>query len=223
MRKIIFPLFFLLTLSVFLTVLFFVKINISCRSQYGACPEEVAGGFSKYQSGSLLATKNGISDFLKKNYLVSGYSFQFKLPGTLLINLVVRKPQYALADKVSGNIGLIDKSGTVLGINKDSTLPRVTGVEALPAPGGKVSDAMLFALKLMGGVFQLYQVNEGEIQDDSLVVDIDSHIRVLFPLGGEDTQVLLGALRLIYPRVTSGDLAGKFSQIDLRFKNPVLR
>ena len=74
----------------------------------------------------------------------------------------------------------------------------------------------------------MYQINIGEIINDSLVIELDSGTKVLFPLEG-DKQILLGALRLIDSKVTTEgeELSGVDGQvvetIDLRYKNPVLR
>jgi hypothetical protein len=68
----------------------------------------------------------------------------------------------------------------------------------------------------------MYQVGQSSIQDGSLLVELPGQIRVIFPLEG-DSEILLGSLRLIYSKVREdGNLAG-YSQIDLRFTNPVLR
>ena len=67
----------------------------------------------------------------------------------------------------------------------------------------------------------MYQVNVGNIENDSLLVDITPKVRVIFPLEG-DYKVLLGGLRLIYTKITT-DYSGIYSQIDMRYKNPVLR
>jgi hypothetical protein len=55
-----------------------------------------------------------------------------------------------------------------------------------------------------------------------LLVELPGQIRVIFPLEG-DSDILLGGLRLIYSKIKEdGNLAG-YSQIDMRYKNPVLR
>lgn len=69
----------------------------------------------------------------------------------------------------------------------------------------------------------MYGVQKGEITDSGLVIELPGSIRVIFPLDAPDPRVLLGSLRLVYSKITSGDMVGKYSEIDLRFKNPVLR
>jgi hypothetical protein len=63
----------------------------------------------------------------------------------------------------------------------------------------------------------MYQISKGEIDGNSLVVELPTAVRVIFPLDGtKDKDVLLGSLRLIYSEVTD-------KEIDLRFKNALLR
>lgn len=201
---------------------FFLKVNIICKNQYGDCPEPVAGELGKFSGENLFKAGADVKKNLKSNYLVSDFSLQFRLPNILLVNLITKKASFALVNLASG-AALIDSTGEVVALAKDTTLPKVIVNEELPKAGQKVSDSDLMALKLIEGVFEMYQVNSGQVQDGTLTVDLPAQIRVLFPLDGEDPRVLLGALRLIYTRVTSAEAAGKYSEIDLRFKNPVIR
>ena len=88
--------------------------------------------------------------------------------------------------------------------------------------GSSVSAQELFALELIQGIWQMYQVGLGELKDDGLVVELPGRITVIFPKEG-DKDILLGEVRLVYGKVENIDTLGKYSQIDLRFKNPVLR
>ncbi len=200
---------------------FFLKVDIKCQSQYGQCNQEIINDISIYKWHSLYSARNGVAKSLKQNFLVSDYSTQFKLPNILQVNILVKKPSFTLYNKNLNQAALTDLSGEVLSIAQNTTLPVVYVNQNLPKPGESVGDKNLFALKLISGLNDMYQIKEGIIDNDSLVVDLQGQIRVIFPLEG-DSQVLLGSLKLIYLKI-QGDLAGKFSQIDLRFKNPVLR
>lgn len=205
----------------FLAWPFFLKVDIKCQSQYGECSQEIIKGINNYRWHSLYSAKAGVSKSLKTNFLVSDYSMQFKLPNIIAVNVLVKKPAFALFDKNANQAVLVDLDGEVLSVEPNTALPVVYVSQNLPKPGENVGEKNLFALKLIRGVFDMYQITSGEVQNGSLVVDLPGPLRVIFP-GEGDSQVILGALKLIYAR-TQGDLAGKFSQIDLRFKNPVLR
>jgi cell division septal protein FtsQ len=212
-----------LILSPFLMFSWLVKVKVVCRSQQGGCPKELESELKDYESKNLATAREGIEKLLKEGYLVSDFSCQFKLPDFLYVDLVVRKPLFALRENGSESLALVDKDGNVLSMAKDSALPAVSIDQKLPSPGQNVGGVNLFALDLVEGIYEMYQVKEGIIQDDTLLVELPNQIRVIFPLGDKNRETLLGSLRLIYSQITSGDWEGRFSQIDLRFKNPVLR
>jgi len=184
---------------------FLTKVNVVCKNQYGPCSLDV-------QPAGLVAAKKEIKNKLKNDPLVLDYSTQFKLPNTLEVNLLIKKPAFAFQNKATEKIYLVSENGQILSEREDTSLP------LLIQDGESVN---LPALKLLNGVFTMYQVTSGEIKDGSLTVELPGAVTVLFPLDG-DSEVLLGALRLIYTRV-QGDEEKKYSEIDLRFKNPVLR
>ena len=101
-------------------------------------------------------------------------------------------------------------------------MPTLVTGENYNKAGQKVSDNDLFALKIIQGMDEMYQVTTGTIQNDTLTVDLTSGIRVLFPLEGSDPDILLGGVRLIYTKITT-NYPGMYKEIDMRYKNPVLR
>jgi hypothetical protein len=200
----------------------FIKVNIECRSQFGPCPDEINSKLYKLSGKNLFQAKTLASKYLKTDIQVEDYSLQFKIPDALLISLIINKPEFAIRDKSKGHLGLVDKEGKIISLSSSSSLPTVEVLSKDITIGAKVERREFFALELMRGIWQMYQVVTGEVQDESLVVELPGSIRVILPLDG-DLQVLLGELRLVYGKIASPDLAGKYSQIDLRFKNPVLR
>jgi len=193
---------------------FFIRVNIECRSQFGECPQELEDGIGKLEGGSLYQTRRKIASYLKNNFLVSDFSTQYQLPNSLIVNTIIKKPLFAIQDRTSGKVFLLDKEGKVLSTVESSSLPTIIQDGETPN---------LFALTLISGVHEMYQVGYGTITNDALVVDMPTGVRVLFPLRGEvESEILLGALRLIYAKITS-DNPKVYSQIDMRYKNPVLR
>lgn len=203
-----------LLVVIFLSLAFFIpprliKIaKIECASQYGTCPQELEAGMRKLESGNLAKTKKEIAKVLKGNLLVSDYSIQYMFPDKLKVSILLKKARFAVYNKNSGKYLLVGGNGQVLGSTDSTFLPTVT-------QSGDIPD--LLALSLVEGVFAMYQIGKGEVVSDSLVVELPSGKRVIFPLGEDkDKEVLLGGLRLIYSNVQD-------KEIDLRFKNPVLR
>ncbi|KKR26876.1 MAG: hypothetical protein UT58_C0004G0019 [Microgenomates group bacterium GW2011_GWC1_39_7b] len=192
---------------------FFIKVRIDCKSQFGECPDEVNFKLKPLNSRTLFYVKKNTSKILKADALVSSFSTQYKFPDILEINLIVKKPLFAIKDILTGRIFLIDKDGNIL---------TEAGTTSLPIIVQEGREPNLIALNLILGVYQMYQVLYGTIANDALVVDMPVGLRVIFPLYG-DPEVLLGSLRLIYSKIETSDQEEKFSEIDLRFKNAVLR
>ena len=203
----------------FVLLPFIIKVKNTCLSQYGACPPEIESGLINKKQTSLFETKNKIKTFLKNQFMVSAFSTQFKLPNTLVVNIIIKKPSFVLKNDSNQKI-LVDENGKILALTNEAFLPEVLVVGNLKKVGDNVDPDQLFALNLIAGVNEMYQVKMGQIQDNSLVVELPTGIKVIFPLSG-DSQVLLGALRLVYSKIQSGDQGVRYSQIDLRFKNPV--
>ncbi len=201
---------------------FFIKVKINCKTQFGACPERVLSKIDAFNGNSLFTAKKNIRKILSSDFTISNYSLQFKLPNILETYIVVKKPFAALVDRNSKKVALIDEEGKILFFGSDSTLPTVTADSIDRKEGQRITDRDFFALKIIAGVFQMYQIRTGEMNSESLVVELLPQIRVIFPLYG-DSNILLGSLRLIYSKISEPGNIGKYSEIDLRFKNAVLR
>lgn len=212
-----------LVLVVLVVSPFFIKVRVDCRSQYGDCPPEVLSELNSVNGKSLFSARNQIKKILKSDFLVSNFSYQFKLPDLIQVDLIVKKPVFALKSTLSSQIALVDKDGVILEVADNSTLPTAIVSLALPKVGQKVDSNTFFALALVGGIFQMYQIDTGEVQNDTLLVELPGQIRVILPLEDADSQLLLGSLRLIYSTIQSGENKNLYDEIDMRYKNPVLR
>ncbi len=226
--KFIFPIIILILLvgSIVLVPRLILIKHISCQSQYGNCFNSLEEKLKGAEGKSLREAKKEIEDILKNDLSLSDYSTQFKIPDTLKISLLEDKPKFTLKSLSKNVYGLVNKSGVVLKIEDNSTLPCVEVEGSIPNVGEKVSEKDFFALKIVSGLYSLYQIDKGKIQNESLLVELKNGIKVIFPLEG-DKDVLLGALRVILNRLNEDEKESKINkvvyEIDLRFKNPVLR
>jgi hypothetical protein len=200
----------------------FIKVHAECRSQTGECPAEITAKLEQLKGKNLFQVRSLAAKVLKSNYLVSDFSMQFKLPDSLVINTIIKKPRYSIFNKSTGKYYLFDEKGTILSLSDSSALPVVAEETSEIKVGDTVSQEQLFGTMLLEGLDRMYQIRTGLHLNDTLVVDMPSGIRVIFPLRDSDRDLLLGSLRLVYSKVTT-DYPGKFSQIDMRYKNPVLR
>lgn len=223
MKKLILPVVLGLFLLLIFLPKFLISVKIHCKSQYGDCPKEVVEGVAPLNGKKMFYAKRELRKKMQTNFLISDFSIQFKLPNILKVDLIVKESLFALKNISSGEFALVDKEGRVLAKSNQTDLPTVSVNEDLPGIGEKVSDKNLFALELTYGLFKMYQVGLGTIEGDSLLVEIPGGVRVLFPLVGSDKDLLLGSLRLIYANIQDGSGKMLYSQIDLRYGNPVLR
>lgn len=165
---------------------------------------------------SIDTAKKKITEEFKNTKLIDNYSFRFKLPSTLRIDLILKKSKYALYQKNTNEIVVLDDKGMVLEKVKETNLPYVVISDNLLNIGEVVGSKKTFALELLYGIYYLYQVKSGEIINDSLEVIVPDAGKIIFPLIGE-RDILLGSMKLILTR------SGKFKEIDLRYKNPVIK
>jgi len=222
-------LFLFLGLAAITALIFFlprlIRINkISCKSQYGECSLDLTERFAKLQGKSLFDARGAIGEELSGERTISDFMIQFKLPSNLVVNVLEKKPKYAL--KAGDTYALVDKEGLVIKIEKETPLPYIELTGVLPNVGEKVSQENNFALELMYNVYASYQVRGGRLENQSLVVELPQGLKVIFPLEGEK-EVLLGALRVILDRLNESDkdsrIGKEITEVDLRFQNPVLK
>lgn len=223
MKKILTLILGLIILLLILLPQFVIGVNIDCESQYGECPQSVLDKISALNGKKLVSAKKKLNEILKSDFSISTYSYRFKLPNIIHIELLVKKPLFAIKNLSSDVNALVDKDGQVLENVLSSALPTVTTDEALPAIGQKVSDKNLFALNLMSGVYQMYQVGNGKVDGETLLVDLAGPVRVIFPLVDVNRDILLGSLRLIYSNIKGSEGGSLYKEVDMRYKNPVLR
>jgi len=219
-------------LIIFLLVLPFlvlprvVKIKkIECYSQYGLCSNEFLAKIDPVLGMSVDEAKKKISEELKNIKLIEDYSFRFKLPSILRVDLIFNKAKYALYSKNSSKVAVIDAKGTILDKVQITNLPRVITDDDLPAVGETVESKKVFALELLYSIYYLYQIKEAEIVNDSLEIKMYDVGKIIFPLEGE-RDILLGSMKIILSRLnadTNSPKIGKVKEVDLRYKNPVVR
>ena len=223
MKKILTLISVLIILLVILLPQFVIGVNIDCESQYGECPQAVLDKISPLKGKKLVTAKKKLKEVLKSDFSISTYSFRFKLPNIIHVELLVKKPLFAIKNLSSDTYALVDKDGQVLENVLSSALPTVTTDEVTPAIGERVNNKNLFALELVRGVYQMYQIGTGKVQGETLLVDLAGPVRVIFPLVDADRDILLGSLRLIYSNIKGSESGSLYREVDMRYKNPVLR
>lgn len=222
--SIILILIFVVTIPIVFKKLIIIK-NITCESQYGVCPEATAPSVQKLVHSDLSRAKKQIEQDLGSSYLVESYLVQYQIPSTLKVELIIKKPKYAVKDGQSGMYYFLDKDGLILETGTTSNYSYVEVLRFPYTPGSRVDEKTFFASQIIYYVDWLYKVKSGRLESDSLIVNLSEGPKVIFPLVG-DVESLIGGLRLIYSRLNENDSGIRIenvSQIDLRFDNPVIK
>src|SRR3990172_6806480 len=212
----------------FLLIPRLIKISIiTCKSQYGPCNNVIQENLVDIKFEKLYTVKKELRNKLSQNVLVREYFIQYKFPNILEINLLEAKPKYAIADR-ENNIVLVDARGYVVSSQSSSSLPTLEIEGELGKIGEQVNKNILFAGELIYDMFSLYQIEYGRVAGDRLEMTTEDGIKIIYPLEG-DKEVLVASLVAIVSRLKETDEETKIeevknvSEIDLRYKNPVLR
>lgn len=197
--------------------------KIDCQCQLGGCPPELSNSFTYLLGSDYKYTKAQIEKNLENNFTVKDFLVQYKIPSTVNIDLVVKTPKNAIR---SGNyFYLIADDFQVLSVGENSNLPTLQMKNVQLNPGDYLDNEGKFMLEILNKASFLFEVVEAKKQSDSLTLIVKDTPIIYFPLEG-DTDVLIGALRLIYSRLNEenkGIRMENIREIDLRYKNPVIR
>lgn len=183
---------------------------------------KTAEGFSYREATSKIRNIVGSSN------VFADYRVNYKIPATLEVYVIVNKSFYALKDRKSGNVYLIDLNGRILEKASKTNLPQLE-IEDLTAKSGEVvSDNILDLLKINSLISRLYRISSSVIKEGYAEFKVENGPTILAP-SGKDPEVVAGALLLLISRLKGDDQNLKIDKpygdivIDLRFKNPVLR
>ncbi|AKM83637.1 hypothetical protein A2422_02065 [Candidatus Woesebacteria bacterium RIFOXYC1_FULL_31_51] len=203
-----------------------IKINkIECSSQYDACPFDIETKLKTFEQKDYKKVKKEVTKVLVESYLIRDFSMQYRFPSKLIIELNLKKPKYTIKDSLSSKFYLIDEDETVLEITEESNLPTIVKSRVDIKLGENINKKDKFSLEIVEKVAWLYSVKEGIIEKEELKLTLKEGVLVRFPLEG-DVDSLVGGLRLIFSRLNDGSQGIRMEdikEIDLRFKNPVLR
>ena len=226
-KKIVALVLLVTLISIVLYLPHFIKIDpIICRSQYGQCSEVVEVKLASLEGNSLDKVNKSVKSSLENEVLVSNYSSQFRLPSTLEVSILERKPKFALKSKDRNLYANVDSEGRVLSLSQTTLLPFLV-IDSIPNLGDLVTEQELFAMKIMYDMYITFQIKEGKLEKESLIINFPKGQTVIFPLEG-DREVLVGSAILLINKLDKEMLnlpknGENIDTIDLRFKNPVLK
>lgn len=217
------------TLSIVLIILFIIaspniikrliKITkIECSTQFGDCKRE-------NQIGNYNVIKKQLEKELSQDIQVNSYLIQYKIPSTIKVEINIKSSKNAVYSISSAKFYLISEDGIVLSIADNSNLPTIKVENSELEVGKVIGEKQKFAIEILNHMSFLYSINEGRIEKNNLKFVTNDGINVIFPSEG-DVNLLIGSARLIFSRLndeTEGIRMNEIREIDLRYKNPVLR
>lgn len=217
----------LVVLFVFLTPAFIRKLiiiqKIKCQTQFGDCPPEIIMKVEGYRYRNYKDLKKETQRILDESLLVDTYLIQYQIPSTLKIDLAAKAPSYAV--KIGDQYFLIDSEGVVLEKTSKTILPFIAATDIQLQVAQKIAPDLEFALKLLKRVSVIYTIESAILDNSKFEIKLSDAALIKLPLIGND-EALAGAIRLIYSRLNEGKEGFRMEdvkEIDLRFKNPVIR
>ena len=204
----------------------YLKISrIRCESQFGPCSESVETKLGELQGYGILETFTRVNKTLKEDRRISEYSVRYIIPNTLSVYVIEKKSVIALGKQGTDRFVILDKDYKVIGIEKSTFLPivNVSSSEGIDfGLGSDIPSSLLFAAKIGKEMFMVYGVKLSVVYNDRVEVKLTNGPKVIFPLGGE-IDVLMGSLNLILSRLNNASGEIRIGEVDLRYKNPVIR
>lgn len=199
-----------------------IKIHeIECLTQFGKCEETLQAKFSRDLGQSLYASQKNFHNAIKSEIVITDSRSQFIFPNKLKIYLVLKTPKFAI--EVNQNAyALVGEEGFVISILPATDFPFLRGNFPNYSVNQKVEDGTLFALKILENLNYLYKLKLGQLTDSSLHIELEDGTRVIFPLEG-NIKALVGSLRLLLDQKDELYQKLVYREIDLRYKNPIIR
>lgn len=216
----------ILGIALFLQKNFLTKIlpvkNIICKTQYGPCENEDYKLVDRFYGESLmLVSETKIREEVLQNFKNESVVVHKIIPNTLSLIVEKRRAYAAVTKDGLGGDFVISRNGSVLSFVQNSALPILNlGPEYKnPVVGENVTEEITRSLRIVYLTSKIREVGKATLSQSRLTIDSEG-TTIVYPEDG-DPEILVGALQLI---VSRAKMESKMPvNIDLRFKNPVLK
>lgn len=206
--------------------------TISCKvEREKECSAEITAELNRYTGNNLLLIRKSEIEtrLTTADRLIETIGVNLKLPSSLVVEIVTRKPIAAITSSLSfAEAVTVDSEGVILGKTDDPTgLPRLvwSGISGWPIEE-RLPDNIVRAMtlgSLAGERFRLegfISIDSGSSAGMTAVMRLASGEKVWLALDKEPVE-LLTRLQVVLNQVRIG--GNQVSEIDLRFDNPVVR
>lgn len=223
--KRLFLLLGIVLIIVLLSGLFFIKVrSVTCTTQdKNVCPNQTNTALSLLKGSRLLGAEKRARAILSSKAEVKDFKIQTSILGDISVSITLREASIALKPDSSDTYTLYTKDGIVVREDKNTTLPFITLKEQIP------SESVPFVVQLGFELTTMLPTKELVIEGSSLKVVLRDDRMLYYPLSG-DLDLLLGSTIATFSQLNLSDgkliidrKATTIREIDLRFKNPVLR
>lgn len=205
-----------------------IKIDsIRCSTQFGQCGDAFEDLYLEEDKVNLLVAREMLEGKIKADFRIDKSSVRYSFPSTLDVSIVMREPRFGLKRDDSSGVGLVDREGMVILFEDKTALPTLN-VDDVPNVGEHIPDKYIFALSVVDRFFRYYDVKSADYSDHKLTMYLNNYPRLIFPETG-DAELLTGSASFILSRLKQQpedfriESTEQIQEIDLRFKNPVLR
>jgi len=224
-KKILFLFFVaLLATTVFLAPRLVKIKHVKCSSQFGPCPKQIEGLVEMIKGKSYSSGIKIAKQMLSQSNVVKHHSLSFAPLLGLEIYIIENKPVIALKRENNRHFQLLGSQGQMLGTASETNLPVIILDKEI------LNEKKQFVSALSRNIFLVDGVKDFEVQGDGLYFTHSTGKVIIMPLQGQ-VEILLGSLEIILSRLNRDDGTIKIQddndfrpkEIDLRYKNPVLR
>lgn len=214
-----------LLVAVFIFSVFFLKVrSVTCElTSESPCPPAIFTSVMKFEGKPLAASVRQISSFLQNSSLVQSFSVKVSPLGDVSLFVAVRLPDIALKSDNNSSYNLYTKEGVFVQTVESTNLPTIVVKDQIS------SEEVQFVSVLGYSLMKNLPISLMSVSNETLQVTLLDQKMLFYPLSG-DIDVLLGSTILTFSQLnqTFGVLIIKgepvtVTQIDFRFKNPVLR
>lgn len=222
-----FPFVLVVLVIIFLFIGYTVKIdNIICKTSEGSCPPVIVNSLKEVSGENYFKTKNKIHKILDSNKIIQNFSIKYNVPNVFIVDVFYKKHDYCIYSKKDNKYINIDLGGNIINISEKNENGCILYDEFKISENMKISESDMFLLKINKKMNLIYTIDESyfESSSKSLVVKVYDH-KIYFPDNG-DTDYLVGSVALIISRlndIKQGFKMNNTGEIDLRYKNPVVR
>lgn len=204
----------------------FLVTDLECHSQFGKCDNEFTSRILRGLPVKYSNLDSYLTNVLQDESEVYKYTYQLKLPSRIRLDVVIRKPVFALKSDSVTSASLVDQDGKVVGISEDTTLASMYIEEQLPNVGQSVSEETMSRILIAQGIYKIVNVEKLMVKGSDIYIDSTNVPEIVLPTD-KDHELLLGSVGLVLSRLkhiqeeTKIDIS-EISRIDFRYKDPII-